>query len=297
MSSAVRNQQKVSLNDLEKDDRGFALLSKLLLELTGIHLPLNEKNRFLLSSRLAKVMEKKGLSSYRQYYELICRERGEIQSEFVSRMTTNTTHFFREGSHFDFLRTAVPQIIQEKMKARMGSDLRMWCAASSTGQEVYTLLMTLEEAGFDFSGDRLKFLATDIDHQVLEKAAKGLYSQKAVKGLSKTHLLKFFNKVKFNEAKYQDDLSYEIKDKWACKVRFAPFNLLTSAYSFQFQFDVIFCRNVLIYFRAEEIERVVASLTKNLRKGGYLFVGHSESGSIRSPHLKSVSHSVYRKVR
>jgi chemotaxis protein methyltransferase CheR len=296
-ASALVEQQR-DLEKLSSDGIGFHRLAVLLKELTGIYLNDSPKNRSLLVSRIASILRARGIGSLNEYYNFL---RGtppdspEI-GQFVSSMTTNTTRFFRESAHFRQLQAILPKIIEQKdkMHGADASEIRIWCAASSTGQEPYTLAMVVQDELVRISPKKqwhLKLLASDIDRPSLRKAASGIYLQQEIEGVPPEYLKKYF----VPRVDPQVGKKYMIHPGLAKKVTFTEINLTSQPYPMQRLFDVVFCRNVLIYFDRETAEQVVSNLGKVLRPGGYLFLGHSESGSMRHSEFETISHAAYRK--
>ena len=290
--------QQRELERLASDGIGFHRLSLLLKELTGIFLEDTPKNRSLMVSRISQKLRVRGISGLSDYYNLLRSEGpGSKETvEFVSKMTTNTTRFFRESAHFRQLQAVLPKIIEQKdkMHGADSSEILVWCAASSTGQEPYTIGMVLQEELQRLSPNkqwRLKILASDIDRESLQKAVDGVYLQQEIEGVPQEYLKKYF----IQRLDPAAGKRYMVHPGLAKKVTFAEINLTVQPYPMQKQFDVVFCRNVLIYFNRETAENVVSNLGRVLRPGGYLFLGHSESGSMRNPDFEMISHAAYRK--
>ena len=151
------------------------IIANLLKELTGIHLVENEKNLFLMAGRLNKVLRKLDITTYEDYIALLKTGKPEYVNGLVTAMTTNTTEFFRESEHFDLLKNVVKNILDRKGP---NYELRVWCSASSTGQEPYTIAMVLDEVSSQLPKFTLKMLATDIDTDVLQRASNGIYNQR-----------------------------------------------------------------------------------------------------------------------
>lgn len=269
-----------------KDENGFKLLSEKLIELTGIHLALNNKNTTLMASRLIRIIEENDIKSYRDLYQRICKE-SYLQRVFIHSMTTNTTQFFRENAHFDFFRSYINEYLIEK-SIKHDYEFRIWCSASSTGQEPYSILMTLLESIGNKRQFQIKFLATDIDEEVLTKASMGIYSALELKGVPEPYLFKYFNKISSNA-----EVRYQFKTEYRNLIRFAQLNLL-DAFPFKHQFDIVFCRNVLIYFQQEVSKKVISKMIGKIKKNGLLFLGHSEAGLARFENIESVSAAVYK---
>jgi chemotaxis protein methyltransferase CheR len=275
-------KSQVLFKSLVDDSRGFHRMSEMIRSLLGINLIDTEKNRTLLAGRLSHTFKELGFSNYGDFMTFL-ELRPELFHQFlVSRVTTNTTQFFREGAHFG---TLVRELA--KMKRR---PLRIWCAACSTGQEAYTILMSLFEAGIVSSKNDVEFLATDIDREVLRKAEAGIYSPSEVAMVPGEYLKKYFVA---DGAKG----GYKVAPKLRDLIHFAPFNLVKDPCTFKTPFDVIFCRNVLIYFEREEAREVVSKLTDQLQVGGKIFLGHAETAAAVDPRLKSLVTAAYERKK
>ncbi len=289
MTAAKKIDASGSLYDFEEiklSDKTYTRFAEKMYELAGVDLPFTPKNHALIRNRIVKLLRRHGMSTYEQYWDLLAKGNGAVVQEFISALTTNMTSFYRESNHFDFFAKVLPELAKN-----FGNDLRVWCAAASTGQEPYTIAMTAAEALSGSPNTKVRLLATDIDLQVLKKASVGTYEEREMQGLPPIQRSKYFEKVKI-----KDDEFFRAKDPLHKMIRFAPFNLMSPKYEFQHKFHVIFCRNVLIYFDEETTKRVIDNLATCLAPGGYLVLGHSESGNVKSPHLKPLSRAVYQKL-
>lgn len=271
--------------EIELTDKMFTKFATRMYDLAGVDLPLTPKNHALIRNRIVKLLRRHSMDSYEQYWALLEKGGADVTSEFISALTTNMTSFYRESNHFDFLAGVLPELAKNS-----GGDLRLWCAAASTGQEPYTIAMTVCEAlGENFSKARI--LATDIDLQVLKKASIGTYEEREMQGLPPVQRSKYFEKLKGPNGE-----AWRAKENIHKMIRFAPFNLMNPKYEFQHKFHVIFCRNVLIYFDEPTTKRVIDNLVACLAPGGYLILGHSESGNVKHTGLKPLSRAVYQKI-
>lgn len=262
----------------------FEQLAKYIKDHSGIHLK-NEKQT-LVESRLSSLLMQLQMSSYEEYYaKLKSDDSGMEMSRLLDKITTNHTYFMREAEHFIFFKNEVLPYLENKVTNR---DLRIWCAASATGEEPYTLAFMLE----DYFGNKLpgwdkKLLATDISNKALEAAVRGVYSSDEVKSLSKLWLMTYFTK--------QPNGDFGIKPSLKKEIIYRRFNLLEKRYPFKKKFHVIFCRNVMIYFDEPTKDKVIKQLYEALEPGGYLFVGHSESVNRNIHPFKYIQPAVYRK--
>ena len=240
----------------------------------------------LVEARLGKRMRKLGLGSYREYLQLIEQdEAGDEVIEMLDAISTNTTHFFRESSHFDQLR----QFLQT-WEAAGQRRLRIWCAASSTGEEPYTIAMTVREALADTQDIRI--LATDISTKVLRLASRGVYTRKQVASIPPPLLAKYFSRQQDHHA---DEPHFAADESLRSILTFARLNLAIPPYAMKGPFDVILCRNVMIYFDNAVRSRLLAECERLLRPGGILMVGHAESLSGMLTGLHRLEPSVYAK--
>lgn len=285
MTAVKKNDIVGSLNDFEEiklSDKMYTKFAEKMYSLAGVDLPFTPKNHALIRNRIVKLLRRHGLGTYEEYWSHLEKGGPETISEFVSALTTNMTSFYRESNHFDFLAGVLPELSK-----KFGSDVRIWCAAASTGQEPYTIAMTAQ----DSIGGKARILATDIDMQVLKKASSGTYEEREMQGLPPAQRTKYFEKIKGN-----GDQFWRAKDQVHNMIRFAPFNLMNPKYEFQHKFHVIFCRNVLIYFDEATTKSVIEKLVSCLAPGGYLILGHSESGNVKHAELKPLSRAVYQKL-
>ncbi|MFV8248911.1 CheR family methyltransferase [Bdellovibrio bacteriovorus] len=289
MTAVKKNEATGALYDFEDiklSDKMFMKFAERMYDLAGVDLPLTPKNHALIRNRIVKLLRRHSLKTYEEYWSKLEAGGNEMVSEFISALTTNMTSFYRESNHFDFLKSILPELSR-----KFGTDLRMWCAAASTGQEPYTIAMTACEAQPEMPSAKPRLLATDIDLQVLKKASTGTYEEREMQGLPPVQRSKYFEKIKADGDEY-----WRAKDQIHNMIRFAPFNLMNPKYEFQHKFHVIFCRNVLIYFDEPTTKRVIDNLVSCLAPGGYLILGHSESGNVKHPGLKPMSRAVYQKL-
>ncbi len=259
-------------------DQEFAHFQRFIHGIAGINLAPIKKS--LVAGRLAKRLRHHGLSSFGDYYRLLSSEQEERQIA-VDLLTTNETHFFREPRHFDLLRN---HILPSHPRSR---PFRVWSAACSSGEEVYTLAMvladTLREAPWEVQG-------SDISTRMLAQAESGLYPMERAAELSEDLLRRFCLKgVGSQEGRFL------ISPQLRARVQFAYINLTAPLPSTGI-FDAIFLRNVMIYFQPETKRQVVERLLSRLRPGGWLFVGHSESLNGLADGVEGVAPAVYKKI-
>ncbi len=273
-----------SFPDLTRED--FEYFRSVIFELSGISL--NSSKRELVKSRLRSYLLSLRMQSYTDYRDYLAKlSAGDPEwQKFINFFTTNKTDFFREPQHFDFLqRTVIPNWL----KTKNCGELKVWCCASSTGQEPYTLSMVLNRALPNSVNYRV--LATDIDTEVLQKANNGVYPLSKLSEIPKDYQNEFVDLGKGNVSNW-----FRITDPIREQVVFKQHNLIESTYPGDEVFDVVFCRNVLIYFSPDTIRTLMQKLNRSLKKGGLLFISHSESISKCSDIFTMVKPSVYQKA-
>ncbi len=271
-------------------DKEFELFRKLIYKKSGINLTPSKKE--LVKARLSKRLTKTGINSFKEYYNFVTRndKTGDELVHLLDSISTNKTEFFREKNHFDFLDAKLlPKLIKEKEKSR-NKKLRVWCAASSTGEEPYTLVMTILNHIDPNDGWDVKILATDISTKVLRKAIDGIYKKDDLRGISPAIISSHFIRVPINKTNY-----FKVKDHLKKLITFRRFNLMTEKFPFRNPFDFIFCRNIMIYFDTETQQRLVSKFYDCLPKDGYLFIGHSETLAKRTLGFKYIQPALYQK--
>ncbi len=249
-------------------DQEFEDFAKLIYAKAGINLVSGKKE--LLRARLAKRLRNSDFRSFREYYDYVVHDRtGEELIHLLDNVSTNLTSFFRENKHFEFMEQEVlPRLLSEK---RRNGKIRIWSAGCSSGEEPYSLIITvLEQKGLP-AYLNLKLLATDISTRVLATAQNGIYPEDKCSDLDRGILTKYFQK---GQGQWEGHV--RVKPILKTYIHFARHNLMDPC-PWQEPIDVIFCRNVMIYFDKKTQEKVVNAFYSALDQGGYLFVGHSES--------------------
>lgn len=275
--------------EMQLAEADYDFICRLVYEKSRISLGRDKK--ILVTSRLAKRLRQLKLDGYHQYCELLRSPAGgEELRNLIDRISTNHTHFFRETKHFDFLREKLLPQWQADPRSR-GSVFRVWSAASSTGEEPYTIAIHLAENLGPAEAGAWEIEATDISTRVLDIARKGVYDADRLSSMSHDLVRRHFQKG-MGEWEGQ----FRIKNDLRGRVQFHHLNLLEPPYPFTQPFQVIFCRNVMIYFDRPTQEALVSHLAEKLVPGGYLFVGHSESLSGIKHSLKLVQPAVYLKT-
>ncbi|MGD8885371.1 MAG: protein-glutamate O-methyltransferase CheR [Gammaproteobacteria bacterium] len=269
-------------------DRDFNTLRELVSQYTGISL--SDAKRELVYSRLSRRLRLLNLKSFRKYCELLKDDHdGEEIVHFTNAITTNLTAFFREPHHFDYLARCVL-----KKKRHTGDDKirsRFWSAGCSTGEEPYSLAMTLKESPFIQKTGDIKVLATDLDSAVLDVARQGIYPQEKLKSIPPHKAKRWF--IKGNEI---NDGYAQVKPELRGLVSFRQLNLM-HAWPMKGPFDAIFCRNVLIYFNKTTQRTLVDRFADMMVDNGYLFLGHSESLFKVSDRFRLVGQTIYQKIK
>ncbi len=251
----------VADREFDFQPRDFARVKALIYARAGISL--HDGKQAMVYSRLSRRLRETGHTSFESYLKSL--EGGSASQpewqEFVNCLTTNLTSFFREEHHFE--------VLAEWLGKRGNQPLRIWCAAASTGEEPYSLAMTVAETmGLHANA---KILASDIDTNVLTTASRGVYEATA-RGLSPARL-----RHHFLRGKGANEGSIRIKPELARMVEFRPFNLMQTSWQLGEPFDVVFCRNVMIYFDAPTQRKVLERIHQVMKPKGQLYVGHSEN--------------------
>ncbi|MDR0331230.1 MAG: protein-glutamate O-methyltransferase CheR [Chitinispirillales bacterium] len=270
---------------MDLDKRTFEAFRKLIYDKSGISL--GDGKESLVSARLAKRLRALGYDTYKQYLDFLTGDSEEAESEFVEFLnviSTNLTYFFRENDHFAFMEEIVRQIVDEGR-----NKVRIWCAASSSGEEPYTIAMTFLENAQGFRGD-CKILATDISTKILRMAKEGRYSEAKMQGVAPLLRSKYFTAVGRGAEK-----EYTVTDTLSSMITFSRLNLSKPPFPMKGPFDIIFCRNVMIYFDNIVRKRLMDEFSRLLRPGGYLMVGHAESMAGMLSDMATVRPSVYQK--
>ena len=263
-------------------DRDLAFVVSLVYERAGIRL--HDGKRELVTARLQKRLRTLGLNSYRAYIEYLQADRsGEEMVAFLDAIATNHTSFFREEQHFAFL---TAHVLPGLLRAAGRTGIEVWSAACSTGEEPYTLAITLADA-LEAGADGFRILASDLSTKALAVAKTGTYKMERVKGIPLDVLRRHFERG----MGAQQGLA-RVSAPLRRRVEFAQLNLLEIR-DLGRRFDVIFCRNVMIYFDQAVQQRVVSMLEQHLRPGGFLFISHSESLNGISHRLRWVAPAVY----
>ncbi|MDD4700409.1 MAG: protein-glutamate O-methyltransferase CheR [Oscillospiraceae bacterium] len=265
-------------------DKEFSRLSNYIKLNYGIYL--KPEKKALVTGRLNNVLERGGFNNFNDYCDYVISDKsGRAIVILIDKITTNHTFFMRESDHFFYFRDVVLPYLVSNLK---NHDLRIWCAACSTGEESYTLAMLIDEFfGKDKGNWDTKVLATDISERVLRVAKEGKYRKESITLLPPYWKLNYFNKTDFQNC--------VISDKIRNEVIYRKFNLMDQTFPFKKKLHIIFCRNVMIYFDNKTKIDLVEKFYDSMEYGGYLFIGHSESLIREYTRFKYIRPSVYRK--
>jgi len=283
--SSLSFQQK-TLSEAE-----FKKIAAYIEKNVGIKMP--PEKRLMMQSRLSSRLKALHLDSCKQYIDYVFSGKDKDNHEIImmiDAMTTNLTEFFREPQHFDFMKgTVLPQYA-----AQGRNQIKIWSAGCSTGQEPYTLSMVMASyiKNNPLSSIRdYSVLATDISTKVLDKAASAIYPMDAVKGIPKEIMHQYFLK-----GKDPANPAVRLKQDIRSHVNFMRLNFMDEDYGFRDTLQIIFCRNVLIYFDKQNQEKVIRQFLRYLEPGGYLFLGHSETIFGMTLPFKTVAPTVFQRI-
>lgn len=269
----------------------YELFRKLVYAQSGINLGSEKKQ--LVRARLGRLLRRGQFRSYRAYYDHVKNDAsGQELCELLDAISTNTTHLFREKAHFDFLQTALRRWTQTGADRAARSTIRIWSAACSSGEEPHSIAMTAHDALRASPSVQVKLLATDISTKMLERARVARYEPHRVGTVPPPFQERYFRRVRQGATEW-----LELVPELQRLITFSRFNLMSEQFPFRHSFDVIFCRNVMIYFDRPTQQTLVNKFARHLRPGGFLLIGHSESlNSIQHP-LKYVRPTIYEKAR
>lgn len=269
-------------------DDDFIRLSSFVHSELGIKMPYPKK--VMLQCRLQKRVRDLNMSSFSEYLEFVFSNEGRREEivKMIDLVTTNKTDFFREPSHFDYLKEVV---LPELCELRQKRSIKIWSAACSSGEEPYTLAIVLQEYSENLHDIDFEIFGTDISTRILQKAALGIYDSDRVSGIPERTKYKYFMRNKNPENK-----TVRLIPEIRSKVTFQRLNLMDDTYDVSTDFDIVFCRNVLIYFDRETQHRVINKLVSKLRMDGYFFLGHSESITNMRVPLRQIKPTIFRKI-
>jgi len=274
-------------DEIPLSDKEFALIKDRVYQVAGISL--SDAKRTLVVSRLSKIVRALEITSFAAYIEFLQSNRaGEANTQdFVNALTTNLTRFYREDHHFDHLQDYIGDVIAKKSRAGGRPRLRIWSAGCSTGQEPYTTAMCLMDKYPELKRWDFKILATDIDTNVLSKAAQGIYPEGELAGLSEKRARIF---------ERPGDGTIRIPAALRALISFKQLNL-NERWPMKGEFDAIFCRNVAIYFDKPTQNKMFTRLGELLTPGGFLYIGHSENMGAGSKGFSLVGKTIYQATK
>lgn len=255
----------------------------LIYQNFGIHFP--PTKREIVVTKVDKLMRKYNLTSYDEYYQLLTKGNGEYWAEFSDEITVHQTNFFRENNHFEFIRTRLRFILETNPRILENNEIRVWSAGCSTGEEPYTLAMVLRE--WLPTEVNIRILATDVSGRSVATAQRGVYPATIKKDMDPYFLMEYF---------HHDGEHYQVKPEIKELITFRLFNLM-DPFPFKNTFDIIFCRNVMIYFDAQVQQELVKKFHDYLCRGGLLFIGHSESLINKQFSFKYIQPTIYQKEK
>ena len=269
--------------------RDFGRLSRFIYDICGIKMP--DVKKTMLEARLQKRLRSLGMHSFTDYCDYLFAPEGQEQElvQMLDMVTTNKTDFFREPDHFDRL---TQNVLPDWLKRHEGATLSIWSAGCSSGEEPYTLAMVLSEFALRNPGFDFRILATDLSTRVLEKAKTAIYPEALVQPVPIELKRKYLLRSK-DRASEMVRIVPELREK----VRFRRLNFMDEDFGMRDQMDIIFCRNVIIYFDRPTQEKLLQRFHRQMKPGAFIFMGHSETLSGLNVPLVSVYPTVYRKLR
>ncbi len=260
-------------------DKEFRRFQELIYEWSGIYM--SDAKRALVAGRLLKRLRYYQLSKFQQYIDIVEDPQNKVERQImVNILTTNETYFFRESQHLDYLRDEILE------NYKRDGNFRVWSAATSSGQEAYSIAMVIDSK---LGNTPWEIIGTDINEEVLEKAVQGIYPIEAADKIP-THYLK---KYCLKGVRSQEGF-FTVIDNIKKRITFQQLNLIESNPTFGL-FDVVFLRNVMIYFNLETKQRLIEKITRYIKDQGYLILGHSENLNNISKNYKIVGPTIYRK--
>ena len=270
-------------NEFLLSDKDYQRVVVLIHDSVGISL--SESKKHLVYNRLANRLRANKLNSFDQYIDLLKDKKALEWEFFINALTTNLTSFFREAYHFEML----SQYIEEHLRSRLqGEPIKIWCSACSTGEEAYSIAMTMIDL-FGTMTPPVKILATDLNTSVLSSARLGRYALDDVQKMTEIQQKKFFIPV-------NNEIDFYIRPEVKALISFKKLNLCDSTWPMTKMFDVIFCRNVMIYFDKNTQKKLLNKFSHYLLKEGKLFIGHSESLPRDNLHFKLNNKTMYERL-
>ncbi len=278
-----------SLSSLQDDE--FNFLKDLIYQKTGIFLAPHKK--IMVQSRLNSRLRHHSFTSFKDYIDKLRKDKDFFEkelTELINRITTNKTDFFRENHHFEFLRDTYFPFMEEESKHTGVKTIRIWSSAASTGEEPYSIAITAAEYFENKPGWNVKILASDIDTNVLATAMEGMYRADRISTVPEKYLIKYFTKHQEN-----DQIFYKVKPILKQMIEYRKINLLETPYPLGDKMDMIFCRNVIIYFDKPTQRMIFQNFENVLKPYGFLIIGHSETMFGISDKFKFLGQTIYQK--
>lgn len=291
MDRPIGNETFQALNKVSMSEECFARFSNFIQGNYGIKMP--EIKRTMLESRLQKRLRKLGMACFDEYSDYVFSSEGLANElvHMIDSVTTNKTDFFREPAHFDYLVDHALPELHKTTGAGIREPLKIWSAGCSSGEEPYTLAMVLSEYAKTVQGFDYTILGTDLSVQVLEKAVKAIYKESLVEPVPASYKKRYILR-----SKNRENAMVRVVPELRSKVRYRRLNLMDDELNVEGGMDMIFCRNVIIYFERPVQQTLIRKLCGKLVEGGYLFLGHSETLHGMTLPLKQVAPMLYRKV-
>ncbi|HKK62123.1 MAG TPA: protein-glutamate O-methyltransferase [Bacteroidales bacterium] len=289
MENAVNVQtQKDKYYQVKMSTEDFNRLSTYIYNELGIKMPVEKK--LMLQSRLLKRLSELKIDNFKQYLDYVFSKEGKVQElvMLTDLVTTNKTDFFREPAHFEYLNeTVLPQLTSINRRRK----IKIWSAGCSSGEEPYTLAITLNEFLQDMPGFDFHITATDLAMRMLKKAAMAIYPIDRVANIPLSIKRKYFLK-----SKDQKTPTVRVVQELRKKITFQQMNFMNHSYPLDDDYDIIFCRNVIIYFDRTTQESVIGKQLRHLKSGGYYFLGHSESITSMDLPLNTIRPTISQKI-
>ena len=271
--------------EFDFEDKHFQFVKELIFKETGI--ALSDIKKDMVYGRLTRRIRDLNLNSFDEYLELLQSNLGAELTDFINSLTTNLTSFFRENHHFEILGQ---QLLPQLMKSKTNKRIRVWSAGCSTGEEPYSIAITLRQALGQTSTWDARVLATDLDSNVVATAKAGIYDASRINNLPENVWKRWFKKGR-NDLEGKIKLDSDIQKM----ITFKQLNLMND-WPMKGPFDYIFCRNVVIYFNKDTQRVLFNRFAEKLAPNGYLFVGHSESLHKVTDRFKLIGHTIYQRL-
>lgn len=273
------------MNMIEINDIEFKKISQLVYDRFGINL--TDKKKALVRGRLNKLILSLDFTTFSEYYNYVVDEKeGKRLLDMVDKISTNHSYFFRESDHFNYLSETVFPAICSSQRPGDGKQIRIWCAGCANGQEAYTLAIVVKEFFKEnFNQWKPAILATDISISALENSISGFYTEEGISGIPDILRKKYFHLNKDGSGTAKK----ELKDM----ILFKRLNFMDGSFPFKNKFDIIFCRNVMIYFDNETKENLVNKFHRYMLDTSWLFIGHSETIGRTNSNFKYIKPSTY----